>query len=69
MTTTGHLGQRRVAGETPANLGGVTVGDQPVEKDEVGNGARLAHQRQGGRVVGGGGNSVSGLDQRKLDDL
>ena len=45
----GHAGQRRVAGETPANLGRVAVGDQPIEEDEVGNGARFAHQRQAGR--------------------
>ena len=61
--------QSWVRREPPANVGRVAVRDQPIQEDEVGNGARFPHQSQAGLVVGSRGNHVSRLRQRKLDDL
>ena len=65
----GHALQSWVRREAPANFGRVPVRDQPIQKDEVGNGGRFPHQSQAGLVVGGRGNRISRLRQRKLDDL
>ena len=64
-----HAGEGRIRREPLADLGGVPVGNEAVEQDEVGNGAGLAHQGQAGLVVGRGGNPITGLQKRDLDDL
>ena len=67
-----HDGDARklgLGGQPTADLDRVTVGDEGVEKDEVGKGMPLSHQGHGVVVVGRSGYRVPRLGQRELNDL